>query len=123
MALATPMLVAILLFVVLCGRLVSAQMDLDAAASSAARAASLARTQPAARADADRTARTTLSARRVTCQQVDVSVTGDLHSGGAVTVRVSCTVSTSDLVLLGVPGSRVLESTATSPIDRWRGST
>ncbi|MDT4991340.1 MAG: hypothetical protein QOH97_1232 [Actinoplanes sp.] len=123
MALTTPLLVAILLFVVLCGRLVSAQMDLDAAASSAARAASLARTEPAARADADRTARDTLTARRVTCQQVDVTVTGNLRPGGAVTVRVSCTVPMSDLTLLGVPGSRALESTATSPIDRWRGST
>jgi Flp pilus assembly protein TadG len=121
MALTTPLLVAILLFVVLCGRLVSAQMDLDAAASSAARAASLARTEPTARAD--RTARDILTTRRVTCQQVDVTVTGNLRPGGAVTVRVSCTVPMSDLTLLGVPGSRALESTATSPIDRWRGST
>jgi Flp pilus assembly protein TadG len=123
LALVTPMLVAILLFAVLCGRLVSVQMDLDAAASSAARAASLARTEPAARAEADRTARDTLTARRVTCRQVDVSVTGSLRPGGAVTVRVKCTVPMSDLTLLGVPGSRVLAAASTSPIDRWRGST
>src|SRR5512142_522640 len=61
----TPLLVMVLLFVVLCGRLVAVQIDLDAAASSGARSASLARTQTAARTEADRTARATLTARRV----------------------------------------------------------
>ncbi|GAA2044238.1 pilus assembly protein [Polymorphospora rubra] len=118
----TPLLVAILLFVVLCGRLVSAQMDLDAAASAAARSASLARTDTAARAEADRTARETLAARAVTCQQVTVTVaTGGLRPGGAVTVTVACTVPLSDLALLSVPGSRTVQATATSPVDVWRG--
>ena len=53
---------------------------------------------------------------------VDVRVdTGGLRPGGAVTVTVSCRVRLADLVLLGVPGSRVVESTATSPVDQWRG--
>lgn len=121
-ALLTPLLVAVLLFVVLCGRLVSAQMDLDAAASAAARSASLARTDAAARAEADRTARETLAAHAVTCQQVSVTVsTGGLRPGGAVTVSVACTVPLSDLALLSVPGSRTTRATATSPIDVWRG--
>ncbi|WP_433615341.1 TadE/TadG family type IV pilus assembly protein [Dactylosporangium sp. CA-139114] len=121
-ALVTPLLVAVLLFVVLCGRLVSAQMDLDAAASAAARAGSIARTESTARADAERTARDTLAARGVTCQQATVSVsTSKLRPGGAVTVTVSCTVPLSDLVLLGVPGSRTVQATATSPVDTWRG--
>ncbi|MEV0611144.1 TadE/TadG family type IV pilus assembly protein [Polymorphospora rubra] len=121
-AVVTPLLVAILLFVVLCGRLVSAQMDLDAAASAAARSASLARTDTAARAAADRTARETLAARAVTCRQVTVTVdTGGLRPGGAVTVTVACTVPLSDLALLSVPGSRTVRATATSPVDVWRG--
>ncbi|WP_433530269.1 TadE/TadG family type IV pilus assembly protein [Micromonospora sp. CA-263727] len=121
-ALVTPLLVAVMLFVVLCGRLVSAQMDLEAAASAAARSASLARTEAAARAEADRTARETLAARAVTCQQVSVTVTtGGLRPGGAVTVTVACTVSLSDLALLSVPGTRTVTGTATSPIDVWRG--
>ncbi|MFG1902469.1 TadE/TadG family type IV pilus assembly protein [Micromonospora carbonacea] len=121
-ALVTPLLVAVMLFVVLCGRLVSAQMDLDAAASTAARSASLARTDAAARAEADRTAREILAARSVTCRQVTVAVaTGGLRPGGAVTVTVECTVPLSDLALLSVPGARVVTATATSPIDVWRG--
>jgi Flp pilus assembly protein TadG len=123
LALATPLLVAILLFVVLCGRLASAQMDLNAAASSGARSGSIARTDATARAEAERTARETLAARGVTCQQTGVTVTtGGLRSGGAVTVTVSCTVPLSDLLLLGVPGSRTVSATATSPVDQWRGS-
>ncbi|MGC9667440.1 TadE/TadG family type IV pilus assembly protein [Planosporangium sp. 12N6] len=123
LALLTPLLVMFLLLVVLCGRLASAQIDVDAAASSGARSGSIARTQPAAVVDAERTARDTLAARRVTCQQTDVQVsTGGLRPGGAVTVTVSCRVRLSDLLLLGVPGSRVVESAATSPVDQWRGN-
>jgi Flp pilus assembly protein TadG len=120
-ALVTPLLVAVMLFVVLCGRLVSAQMDLGAAASAAARSASLARTDAAAHAEADRTARETLAAHAVTCQQVTVTIaTGGLQPGGAVTVTVQCTVPLSDLALLSIPGARTVQSTATSPIDVWR---
>jgi Flp pilus assembly protein TadG len=121
LALATPLLVAILLLIVLCGRLASAQMDLDAAASSGARSASIARSDAAARAEAERTARETLAARGVTCPSPTVSVTtGGLRPGGAVSVTVSCTVPMSDLLLLGVPGSHTVSATATSPVDRWR---
>lgn len=120
--LVTPLLVTVLLLLVLCGRLVSAKLDLQAAASAAARSASIARTEPAARVDAARAARDTLAARDVTCQQVAVTVaTGGLRPGGAVTVTISCTVPLADLALLKVPGSRTVQATATSPVDLWRG--
>jgi hypothetical protein len=38
-----------------------------------------------------------------------------------VTVRVACRVRLADLVLLGVPGSRVVQSQATAVVDVWRG--
>jgi Flp pilus assembly protein TadG len=118
----TPLLVAVLLFVVLCGRLVAVQLDVDAAASGAARTGSIARTESAARAQAERTARDTLAGRGLACSDAVVSVsTGGLRPGGAVTVTVSCRVPLADLILLGVPGSRVVSATATSPIDQWRG--
>ena len=122
MALLTPLLIMLLLLVVLCGRLASAQIDVDAAASSGARTGSLARNQAAAVAGAERTARESLASRGVTCQSTDVQVnTGGLRPGGAVTVTVSCRVRLSDLVLLKVPGSRVVQASATSPIDQWIG--
>jgi len=119
---ATPLLVGLLLFVVLCGRLVEAQLDLDAAARSGARAASLARTVPAATADAEQAAMDTLAAHGVTCAQPSITVeTGGLQPGGAVTVTVSCVVPLADLALIGVPGTRTVSATSTSPVDRWRG--
>jgi len=121
LAVVVPLLVMLLLFVVLCGRLVSAQLDLDAAAHGAARAASIARTPAAADTAARSTALDTLAARGVTCRQPQVMVdTGGLQPGGVVTVTVACTVPLADLTLLGVPGSRVASATATSPVDRWR---
>jgi Flp pilus assembly protein TadG len=117
-----PALVGVLMFIVICGRLVSAQIDLDAATSAAARAASLARSDPAAHTEAARAARETLADRGVTCRQVSVSVaTGGLRPGGAVTATVTCSVPLSDLGLLLVPGSRTVQATSTSPIDQWRG--
>jgi Flp pilus assembly protein TadG len=122
MAVAAPLLVAVLLFVVLCGRLASAQLDVDAAAHGAARAASLSRSAVAAHAAADRTARDTLTGRGVGCGTPTVTVNTDgLRPGGVVTVTVTCRVPLSDLGLLVIPGSRVVTSTARSPIDVWRG--
>jgi Flp pilus assembly protein TadG len=123
LAVLTPLLVGMLLFVVLCGRLVSAQLDLDAAAHAAARAASLARTVPAGTGGAQQAAAATLTARTATCRRPTVAVdVGGLHPGGVVTVTVSCVVPLSDLALIGVPGSRTVSSTASSPIDRWKGA-
>lgn len=122
LAILAPLLMALLLFVVFCGRLVTAQLDVDAAAHGAARASSIARSVPAATADAQRTARETLAARGVTCGQPSVRVnTRGLRPSGVVTVTVSCRVPLSDLALIAVPGTRVVTSTSSSPIDLWRG--
>ena len=115
-------LIAALMFVVMCGRLVSAQIDLDAAASAAARAGSLARSDGTARTDAASAARETLADRGVICRQVTVDVaTGGLQPAGAVTATVTCSVPLSDLGLLRLPGSATVRATSTSPIDQWRG--
>jgi Flp pilus assembly protein TadG len=117
-----PLLIALVLFVALCGRLVTAQLDLDAAAHGAARAASIDRTVPAATADARQAALDTLTARGVTCGDPMVNVnTDNLRPGGVVTVTVSCAVPLGDLTLLGVGGSRTVTATSSSPIDVWRG--
>jgi len=122
LAILTPLLVGLLLFVVFCGRLVSAQLDLDAAAHGAARAASISRSVSGADADARRTALDTLAARGVTCRQPTITVdTGGLRPGGVVTVTVSCTVPLADLALISVPGTRVVSATSASPVDLWRG--
>lgn len=121
MALLTPLLVMLLLFVVLCGRLVAVQIDVDAAASAAARAASLARTRDTAQRNAEHAATDTLTARSVSCPRPQVTITGNLTPGGAVTARVTCHIPLDDLALLSVPGSRDVTGQATSPVDQWRG--
>jgi Flp pilus assembly protein TadG len=123
LCLATTLLVMLFMFVVLCGRLTSAQLDVNAAASAAARAASLARTDTAARLAADQTARDTLAGRAVVCKSVTVTVdTGGLRPGGAVVVTVACRVGLADLALIRVPGARTLQATGRAPVDLWRGS-
>ncbi len=118
-----PALMAVLMFLVLCGRLVTAQLALDAAAHDAARAASLARTAPIAQAQARQAALDTLADRGVTCPQPRVSVdTGGLTPGGLVTVTLSCAVPLSDLTLIAVPGVHAVTATAVSPTDEWRGA-
>jgi Flp pilus assembly protein TadG len=118
----TPLLVGLLLFVVLCGRTVSVQLDVDAAAHDAARAASIARTIPAATTGARDAALATLTARTQDCPTPSITVnTGGLRPGGVVTVSVTCQVPLRDLALLGVPGTRTVSSTASSPIDVFRG--
>jgi Flp pilus assembly protein TadG len=120
--LATPVLVGILLFVVLCGRLVSVQLDVDAAAHAAARAASLSRTVPAALIQARTMATQTLDQRHVSCPHPALRIdTDNLTPGGTVSVTIACTVPLADLVGVVVPGSRHVSATAVSPIDVWRG--
>lgn len=122
LALLTPLLLSLVMLVVLCGRLVSAQLDIDAAAHAAARAASLDRTVTQATLDARRDATATLADRHTTCRQPSITVaTGGLQPGGTVTVTLACSVPLVDLALLAVPGSRRVTATGTSPIDLWRG--
>jgi Flp pilus assembly protein TadG len=123
MALITPLLMMLVLLVVLCGRLVSVQLDVDAAAHAAARAASLDRTVAQATLDAHQIATATLADRHTTCRQPALTVDTDgLQPGGTVTVTLACTVPLADLALLAVPGSRRVQARAASPIDVWRGT-
>jgi Flp pilus assembly protein TadG len=122
LTLLAPLLVLVLLFVVLCGRLAETKLRINDVAHQAARAATLARTPVQAIADAEATAATALAAAGVACQSLRVaSDLQGLRPGSTVTVTVACTVGLDDLTLLGVPGSRTFESSFSSPVDRWRG--
>jgi hypothetical protein len=122
LTIATPLLIAVLVLVaVVVHRGVDARLRLDDAAHQAARAASLTRTAPAAIAAAEQTAADALGQAGVVCQPVTVDTdTAQFAPGGTVTVTIGCTVSHADAVFLGVPGSRQLTATFTSPVDAWR---
>jgi hypothetical protein len=62
-----------------------------------------------------------LIGRTHTCAHVAITTdTSDFVAGGLVTVHVSCTVLLSDLAFPGVPGSTVVRSSATAPLDPYR---
>ena len=118
----TPLLLLLLLFVVALGRVAGARIDVNGAASEAARAASIARSPLAAQDAARQTASSALADQHITCADLNVAVdTAQFHAGGSVGVTVSCTVKLGDLTGLRVPSSKVLTATASAPIDRYRG--
>lgn len=122
LVLITPALLALLLFVVLAGRVAEARGDVDRAARDAARAASLARSSMGAGADGEAAARATLAEGGVSCARLDVSIdTANFVPGGSVAATVTCTVDLRDLSLLGVPGSRTLTAEFSHPVDTYRG--
>lgn len=123
LTLLTPLLILLLLFVVLCGRLADTKLRINDAAHQASRAATLARTPAQATAAAQATASAALASAGITCQSLSLSAdTQGLKPGSTVTVTVSCTVGLDDLTALGVPGSRTFESSFASPVDVWRGT-
>ncbi len=123
LVLLTPLLVVMLLFVVALGRLAGARLDVDGAASQAARAASIARDPLSATALARQTASDALSADHVTCAGLTVFTdTADFSPGGQVAVTVTCTVSLGDLAGLRLPASESISSTANSVVDTYRAT-
>lgn len=107
------------------GRLALAHQALQTAAADAARSASIARDAGSADFSADREARSSLSNQKLRCRSTDVRVdtSGFRVPTGQpadVVVTVTCRVDLADLSVPGVPGSRLITATMTSPIDTWR---
>lgn len=121
LAVLTPLLVVLLLFVVAVGRLVLASQEVEAAAADAARAASIASSPSSATSAATEAASADLSGEGVSCSSFGAVVdTQDFVPGGTVGVHLTCTASLAGLSLLRLPGSETLSSVATAPIDLYR---
>jgi len=138
--------VALLLLVVVSGRVTSAHLALQNAAQQAARTLTLARDPAAGLDQARAAARNAADGAGVACQQVDLTVLGTspwsslaTSSPGAVgtvateaddaapatvpvTVHLTCTVDLGDLTGLALPTSMTLTATATSVLDRFRST-
>lgn len=116
----TPLLLALLMFVVGLGRIAHASGEVDGAAADAARSASLLRTPTAASEAGADAARAYLGGG--SCRSLDVAIdTTQLRPGGAVTARVRCTVSLARLGLAGFPGARTFTASVSVPIENYRG--
>ncbi len=123
LVLVTPLLMLVLLIVVALGRLADARLVVADAAHQAARAASLERSERAARTQAGRAAATALKEAGATCRRPSVTVTtGGLTPGTNVSARVSCTADLGDLTFTGMPGRVPLVGTAVSAVDSYRGT-
>ncbi len=62
-----------------------------------------------------------LVGRTHTCAHVDITTdTSHFRAGGSVTVHVTCQVLLSDLSVPGVPGTTVVQASATAPLDPYR---
>lgn len=119
---------AFLLFIALiiaAGRIAIAHQAVEAAAAEAARSASIARTQGQASVDGTSGATSSLGNQKLQCssKQVSVDATGFASPPGTaahVTATVTCVVNLSDVAFPGLPGSRSITATMTSPIDTYR---
>lgn len=120
-----PVLLMFVGLIVAAGRVVIAGGSVEAAARDAARQASLARTPSVARSRALDSAGAALRREGLQCEptiDVDTSQFGrPVGTAGSVSVTVTCTVRLSDLVVVGLPGSRTMRATSMSPIDPYRG--
>ena len=122
-AVIAPALVALLLLVVLAGRVSQAEGEVRRAASEGARAASLEYFEDAAVTAATDRVTANLKDNGVVCAELTTDVdTTQLLPGGRVSVTVRCIADMADIALLGVPGTRTFVATSIEVIDRYRGS-
>jgi Flp pilus assembly protein TadG len=119
----TPVAIALICLVALVGRTGTAREQVDEAARDAARSASLERDPWSAQWAAESAAATSLTGGGFNCasSQVDVDTTA-FYPGGQVTVTVRCDIPLSDLGLIGLSGTKTVQSTSVSVVDVYRGS-
>ncbi len=123
LVLLTPLLFALLAFLVGLGRAADARGRLTGAVRDAARAASLAPTPDAASRAARDTALADLQGAGLECRQPQISTdTRNFTPGGQVTVDVRCTLDLSALVVAGLPGQTALTASSTAPLDTYSGT-
>lgn len=121
LVLITPLLIILLLFVTLAGRLALVRGDIEGAARDAARAASIARSAGEAGEAARQAASDNLERAGTTCGRLEVQPdVADFRAGGSVAVSVTCHVALGDLLLLRVPATRSVEATAVEVVDLYR---
>lgn len=121
-----PAVIALMLLMIAFGRVADASGAVDGAARAAARAASLEREAGAAQAAGAAAAARSLNGEGIRCASSSVSVDTsgyslDLGQDATIRVTVTCTAPLGEIGLPGLPGSRTLRASWTSPIDSYRG--
>ena len=123
-----PLLAALMLFVVFCGRVALTHNMVARTARDAARAASISLTREDAASSLEATLTENLGATATSCTHlpVDYSAIAEDSGGpsdwdsGVIEVRLTCEIRTQDLGLLGLGGTKTFTAVAIEPVDTWR---
>jgi Flp pilus assembly protein TadG len=119
-----PVLLCLLGLVIAAGRTSIAQAAVAAAARDAARQASISLTPGVAQSAARSSALAALDQDGLNCTPVvSLNLAGfgvPVGEPADVTATVTCRVSLSDLLVPGMPGSKTLTASFTSPLDPYR---
>ena len=124
-AIGLPAFMLFVALIILAGRVAITTQAVDSAATASARTASIARTASDANTTARTAAASSLADQNLRCVSTTVTLdtTGfraPVGTPATVTATVRCVVNLSDLALPGVPGTRTVTATATSPVDTFR---
>jgi Flp pilus assembly protein TadG len=124
-AIGVPAFGLFIAMIILGGRVEIAKQSVEAAAYEAARAASIERTQSEAISSGRSAAASSLNDQGLQCATTNVTVNAaafnaPLGTTAQVTATVTCKVDVSDLAIPGVPGTRTITATASSPVDAYR---
>lgn len=124
-AILLPVGILVLVMLVVGARIALAGEHISGVAGVAARDASLARSANTAQQAATASATSELTAANLHCTDLSVRVdtsgfTSPPGTPASITVDIACTVSLSDVGVAGLPGSRTLHDSATSPLDPAR---
>ncbi len=125
LAILLPIGILVLAFIVIGARIALASDRISGVAGTAARDASIARSPEDAKRIAESSAKQALASDDLHCTNIDVQVdtSGFAAAPGtnaAIRVNVSCTVDLSTIGVTGMPGSKTLHDSATSPLDPAR---
>lgn len=120
-----PALVLVIGFLIFAGRISVAGNVVESSAAAAARDASLARTEAGSVANASDAARRVMAQQGVNCSTLNVAIDTSglrvpLGQVGTVRATVTCEANLSDIGIPGIPGTKTLTSTASSPVDAYR---
>ena len=125
LAILLPIGILVLAFIVIGARIALASDRISGVAGTAARDASIARSPEDAKRIAESSAKQALASDDLHCTNINVQV--DTSGFGAapgtnasIRVSVSCTVDLSTIGVAGMPGSKTLHDSATSPLDPAR---
>ncbi len=125
LAILLPIGILVLAFIVVAARIVLASDRMSGVAGIAARDASIARSADSAQSIATSSAKQALASDNLHC--TDIRVTVDTAGFNAapdtnpsISVNVWCTVDLSGIGVDGLPGSKTLHDSATSPLDPAR---